>query len=313
MTHASTLLAYGTFTSDAAARTLELPSGISYFEIENRSTYGTLPGAVVKSWWQNGMTNGTAFQISEAGGTGIHSSVLAAANGITPVNTGTSTIGAAIAVTAVTAATPAVASTATTPAIGDIVRVYDTTGMLQIAGYDFTVTAVNPGVTMTFGYLPAVGFAAAATAGFYRLLPNDLTFYPRKRYITAITAAAQAVVTFSVTHDYVVGSKISFRVPAAFGMTQIDGMTGTVTAISTANNTVTVDINSTAFTAFAFPTSAIAALGVTPAHAVPAGEVATILTSAERDVGYAGLRLGTAVVGANTNVMQWRAYRGETI
>ena len=261
------------------------------------------------------MANGSAKQISESGASAL-SAVNLAINGITPVDYSDPTLGAAVAITAITNATPAVASTATTVSVGDIVRVYGTTGMLQIGGYDFTVTAVNVNVTQTFGYLPAAGFGAAATAGFYKKLsPYDLQFYPRKRYITAITqAAAGAVVTLSVTHGYVVGQKIRFHVGSAYGMTQIDKLIGTITAINTTTNTITVDIDSSAFTAFAFPTSAVyAATKPTPAHIVPVGEVSTILTGAVDNVGYRGVYLGTSVVGANTNVMQWRAFKGLTL
>ena len=44
-------------------------------------------------------------------------------------------------------------------------------------------------------------------------------------------------------------------------MSEMDELIGNITAISTANNTITVDIVSTGFTAFAFPTSAVAGAG----------------------------------------------------
>jgi len=308
------LIAYGSFTSAGTATSLEIPSGVSYFEIENRSTWGTGPAAVVKSWWQTGMANDSALQISESGANALTAGVITTL-GVTPVDYSDPQIGGASAITAITAASPAVASSATTANVGDIVRIYGTTGMLQVAGYDFTVTATNPGVTMTLGYLPAAGFAAAATAGFWRKLsPYDLQFYPRKRYITAITQAASAVVTLSVTHGYAIGQKIRFHVGSAFGMTEIDGLLGTITAINTTTNTLTVDIDSSGFSAFAFPTSAItAAQKPTPAHIVPVGEATTILTGAVSNEGYRGLYLGTGVVGASTNVMQWRAYKGTAL
>ncbi len=95
-------------------------------------------------------------------------------------------------------------------------------------------------------------------------------------------------------------------------MVQMDGVTGTVTAINTATNSITVDINSTAFTAFAFTTSAIAAAGVSPAIAVPAGEVATTLTGAIRDVASRGVFIGATIAGTVGDVMDLWAYRSET-
>lgn len=304
------LIAYGQYTSDGNPRTLEIPSGVSYIEVEDTTLWGTSPTAVVRSWWQEGDANNAARQMSEGGASAL-SAVAITTNGFLPVDYASAAIGGAVAVTAVTAATPAVVSSASTAQVGDIVRIYGTTGMLQIAGMDFTVTAVNPGVTQTLGYLPAAGFAAAATAGFIRILsPYDLSYYPRKRYITAITAANPAVITLSVTHGYVVGQKVKIIVPTGFGMPEINGLVATITAINTATNTITTDINAAAFTAFAFPTSAVAAAGVTHPHIIPNGEITTILTGAVANEGYRGMYLGSGVVGANNSVMRWKAFKG---
>jgi len=104
-----------------------------------------------------------------------------------------------------------------------------------------------------------------------------------------------------------VGSRITVNNPDAnFGMPEIHGLTGTVTAVTA--NTITTDINSAAFTAFAYPTSAVAAAGVTHPHVVPFGEVSTILTEATDNTPLSGMLLDTGVVGANTNVMDWQAF-----
>jgi len=63
--------------------------------------------------------------------------------------------------------------------------------------------------------------------------------------ITAITQAASAVVTVG-THTFVVNESVYFS--GVVGMTQINGLRGTITAI--AATTITVNINSTAFTAY---------------------------------------------------------------
>jgi len=175
---------------------------------------------------------------------------------------------------------------------------------------EFTVGVVNAGVNFQLVYLNSAGFAAAATAGNYRII-RDPAFLPRRRYITAITAANPAVITTSIAHGYVAGDKIRVNIPAAFGMPQIDGLLATITAVTA--STITTDINSTAFTAFAFPTSAVAAAGVSFPHIVPVGEISTILTGAVRDDAFYGINIGTDCVGANTNVMDWVALRGVTI
>lgn len=306
-----TLIASGSFVSDGNARTIQFSQVIDYFLIRNRSTWGTAPTAVVESTWHGNYAAGQATHITEGGGSALTATATAAGGaGFTAINQSTLAPGALVATgTAITNATPAVVSDATSPAVGDIVRMMNTTGMLQIAGMEFEVTAITAGVDFTLGYLPAAGFAAAATNADYRIIQQP-RFLPRRRWITAITAANPAVITTSIAHGYAVGDRITVYCPDAnFGMTEIDGLTATITAVTA--STITTDINSAAFTAFAFPTSAIAAGGISFAHVVPFGEVSTILTAATDNQSLFGLNIGTAVVGANTNVMDWWAFRSE--
>ena len=298
----------GSLVSTGAVTTINFPAGFDQFILRNRTTLAAGAGIIESRWWL-GMPVGVSQNATVAGGAVTYA---IAAGGFTYVDSSTATLGAPIAVTGVSAASPSVALTATTPLVGQIVRIYGTTGMLQIAGMDFSVTVVNPGVSMTLGFLPAVGFAAPATAGTYRLVPVDLKFYPRRRYITNITPAANAVITMSVAHDIVAGEKISIRCPAVFGMTQIDGLTGTITAINLVTNTITVDIDSTAFTAFAFPTSAIAAGGISFPQVVPVGELGTLLTGSVRDTGTRSMFIGATICGAAGNVMDYWAIRSST-
>lgn len=302
------LIARGSFISDAAARTLVFPSRIDYFVIRNRSTWGTAPTAVVESTWYRGYAAGQATTLTEGGGSALTATAIAAGGlGFTEIDRTSLAPGVLVATgTAITNATPAVVSDATSPAVGDIVRMTNTTAMLQIAGLEFEVTAITAGVDFTLGYLPAAGFAAAATNADYRIIPNS-RYFPRRRWITAMTAANPVVVTTSIAHGYAVGSRITINNPDAnFGMPEINGLTGTVAAVTA--STITTDINGAAFTAFAFPTSAVAATGITHAHVVPFGEVSTIVTEATDNDELSGLRLNTGVVGANTNIMDWLAF-----
>jgi len=72
-------------------------------------------------------------------------------------------------------------------------------------------------------------------------------------------------VTLSVTHNYIVGQKVTFKIPtvtaAAFGMTQLNGITATIIRTNDADadglfNTITVDVDTTGYTAFALPLTA---------------------------------------------------------
>jgi len=305
------LVASGSFASAGTARTIGFPTQIDYFVVRNRSIWGSNPAdLVVESTWYRGYGNGQATTVSEAN-TGVMSATLVATGGagFTEVDQTSLAPGALVATgTAITNASPAVVSDANNPAVGDIVRVMNTTGMLQIAGLEFSVTAIAAGVSYTLGFLAAAGFGAAATNADYRIIPAA-RYSPERRWITGITAAASAVITLSVTHQYVVGDIITVHLPDAnFGMTEIDGLQGEITAINAGNNTVTVNIDSTGFTAFAFPTSAIAAAGISFPHTTPVGEIATQLTAPIENNSIFGLTLGTAVVGSNTDVMDWFAF-----
>jgi len=246
-------------------------------------------------------------------------------NGVTFVaDSGDQTPGAAVAMggAGITAASPAVVTSASTAAAGDIIRVYGTTGMLQVAGWDFTVSVVNAGVTQTIANLPAAGFLAAATAGFVRIIPFVPRMYPVTRRITAITAGVSTVIALNVTHLYTVGQKVRVTVPAGWGMTQMSGLLGTITAIGTAiggcTNTITVDIDSSAFTAFAFPTSAIAALGTGVPEVAPVGSAAVVpygnvFDDASRNVSQTGVIVDSTNLLIANNVYSWVAYKGTTI
>ncbi len=242
---------------------------------------------VLEWWWERSMGNGYANGIlqSSEGSTPQLPAMTAyrlpatgttAVDAISCYDTSNPPTFAALATTAITgtAGTFVVTMASTgTIAVGDYVRLYSTTGELQIAGYTFQVTAVTANVSITLGYMATSGitFAADATAGqVVKYIPNRM--YPRWNYIANITKAAQAKVYFTAKNDYTVGENISFRVSSDFGMKEINNVVGRVLVVtnSATESSVVVTINSTGFTTFAFPTSADAAAGVSPAVVVPA-------------------------------------------
>ena len=230
--------------------------------------------AAIESRWTRSMAQGTAQLTNQSGG-GVLSSNLALTKGFSVINTTDPFTYAALPVTAVTNADPAVVSMANTGDIqvGDIVRMSNTTGMLQISGYDFEVTAVTVNASITLN-LDASTFAAPATAGNARLIiPNKM--YPRRRFIsplngdTGITQGVSAVVSMSTAHDFTLGEKVRLRVPSAYGMTQANNVLASVVGVTT--YTVTLNFDTSGFTAFSLPTSAAYAFGLTPAEIIPAG------------------------------------------
>ena len=157
----------GTFTSTATPVNLSLPSGYDTIELVNITDIGLADGStpVMRAKGYSSLPAGSAYlNLKTAGAATLALESMITTLGFTFVtDSGSSALGAAVTnITAITAATPAVASTITPPIAGQVVRVYGTTGMLQLSGYDFTVTAVAAGVSFNMGYLPAAAFAAYA-------------------------------------------------------------------------------------------------------------------------------------------------------
>ena len=320
----NTIVQQGRFTSTGSARALEIRSDVDWMIVYNytQALAAQTTPVGVKYYWQRGMPAGskwTTFKSNAANATQLEQVV--ATSGFTLVDTSVNVLGAIRAdVTAVSnAAIPVVSNggAANALSVGDIVRLTNIAGAHQISGMDFTV-GHNTLTTGTFSldYMPQM---VAGTTGSWRKINAQPLFYPRRRYITKITQAASAVVTMSVTHGYRVGQAVRFIVPASFGMVEMNGLLGTITAIDTTlttGNSITVNIDSTAFTAFAFPLTAVSPM--TYAEVVPVGmDTASaliagvdILSDATINEGYIGMLLtggASCPGGALNDVMYWVA------
>lgn len=273
-----TILTGGSFTSTGAGVKILLPSSADYFKTWNITQIAaTNPNTVTKGEWF-----GSKFGFGQSpAGQGIKTvkttsnldSAFAAGTGFTYVNQSpVIEAQAPNAITAITNASPGVVTQTNTYNDGDIIQFYNTTGMQQISGMNFQISS-SSGSGYTLLGLRAAGFATAATAGFTRRISKNAAVDPQFLFITAISQATQAVVTTSVdpSQYYVVGMKLHFSVPFSFGMTQINGLTGTITAINAAAYTMTVNIDTTAFTAFAFPSSTASPTAQLFATVAPAG------------------------------------------
>lgn len=328
----------GTFTTDSTPSpvTLNIPSGTTEIEIINTTDYLAKAAAVVKAKGYSGVTGCADLYTGNGASPNVIANTEISSDGFTFFYDSASlALGSAVAITGINQINHPLALSATTGAIGDVVRVYGTTGMLQIASMDFTVTAVNAGVSQTLGYLDASGFAAPATAGYYRKIPYagsplagttiapNPRYYPRVRYVTGITQAANCVVTCSVTHTFQVGEKVRMRCPAAFGMKEIDGLLGTVLSVahSATVNSVTLDIDTSAMTAFAFPTTGVASVGVSFPLICPVGEaaintialpVANSLDDRTRNTSMNGVIIGASCLVASKNY-QWIAKKALSV
>jgi len=330
----------GTFTSTGVNKALYLPMKPDMIEIWNKTKYATTTnhtGVSAVGFAED--NDGTAY-LTESNGTAWLGKIVTT-NGFTFFSAGSPTFGAAqaMASTYVTQANPAnITVTGHGYNTGDVVLVYGTTGMLQIAGVPYVVTKVDAN-NFTIP-VNSSGFAAAATAGYVKKLLYPDLYIPQACVITAVTKASSAVITTSTNHNFVVGQEVGFTVPSQWGMTQLDSAVylqtsngipqqAYVTAVTA--NTVTVNINSTGFTTFAYPTSAVAALGVTPAQIYAIGDQNTgWQLNSSGQVPYLGVTNGvigipgafaantrqgviigtgdgTEIIHANNDVIAWRA------
>ena len=66
-------------------------------------------------------------------------------------------------------------------------------------------------------------------------------FVPNLVYVTNITQASAAVVTFLTNHYFTLGEWISFRIPAANGMIQLNNQQARIIAITADTATIAVD------------------------------------------------------------------------
>lgn len=328
-----TILTGDSFTSTGAGKKIDMPSSTDYLEVFNMTKLAASnPNAVTISRWfgskfgagASAVDTGVKTVKTTADLTSTYSS-----GGFTYV-TSSPVVEAqsANAITSITAASPGVVTQTNTYSDGDILQFYSTTGMLQIAGMNFQISS-SSGSGYTLIGLRGVGFAAPATAGYTRRISKYAAVDPQFLYVTEITQASSAVVRTSVdpTAYYVVGMKVRFSVPYSFGMTQINGLTGKITAMSSANYTMTVDIDSSAFSAFAFPASSSSPTAQLFATVAPAGASTQYNPNTGVQTGYdfqyQPFRTGQFVpymylagganspAGAASDIINWIAYKFE--
>lgn len=317
----------GSFTSTGATKILQIREGVDWIKVRNLTVLGADQTTAVAGefYWQFGFPqNSQIAYLKSNAANAANLTQYTTAGGFSAVNNTINVPGPSVAITSITNATPPVVATGSTLnlAAGSVVRIYNTVGAQQLGGLDFTIGAVVANTSFTLAYMRGI---AAATTGSYRIIPYDPYFYPPTRVITKISQATQAIVTLSVTHGYTIGQVIRFVIPTvtptAYGMTQLNGVQATIVNVGQADtngitNTITVDVDTTAFTAFAWPLTTDPVH--TPAQIVPVGEntaqaIASntnLLSDSEVNLGYIGIALtGGAGFpgGANGDIMYWVA------
>lgn len=210
-------------------------------------------------------------------------------------------------VASISQASPAVVTTAAAHGLvtGDQVRIFSVNTLDVLNGIVFEAT-VTGAATFTIP-VDTTAQTLVGAGGFFRKIIPLVEWRPEARIITAITQALSAVVTTAVPHGFSLGAILRLNVPANFGMSQANGLLATITAVTA--STFTVNVDTSGFTAFAFPQQA-PAFASSFAQAVPVGELSQTFASSEQNVATRGLILGASVVGVAGDSMRWVAYSG---
>lgn len=208
-----------------------------------------------------------------------------------------------------------------------------------LGGMFFTVNTV-PGGGTTFtiansgNWLNTASFTGGSENFNVQLVTTPSLYYPYNAQIVFISAANPMVVTTSTNTNLTIGQQVKLKVPKYFAMTQADGLSGVVTAVS--GNQVTIGgIDSSAFTAFAWNngTAGTSSVPYTPATLIPMGAGPTtqsgpptvtyqadLLDDATDNQAFQGFSIGTSItqasaagtVGVTANdVLSWTAWRAD--
>lgn len=323
----NTIIQQGRFTADGNSKILQVRSDIDWMRIYNYTVAGSSQTTAVgvEYYWQRGMSADTGIEYKKSNAANAANLTAAlSSGGFTLLDSSASPVGGATAITGASNVVRPIISTASTSGLasGDIVRLSSVTGAEGLDGIDFTIDTIVSNTSFRLAGAMANVQGAAGTAGYWRKIKFNPIYYPSYRYILNITQASSAVVTLSVPSNYKVGDKIRFSIPSSiYGMTEIDGLLGTVTAVdnAVATQSVTVDIDSSGFTAFAFPTAAqstanvlgkamVVPVGMDTAHALSSS--VDILGDATYNQAYLGMLLAAGTdspAGSVSDVIYWVA------
>jgi hypothetical protein len=290
-------IARGSFTSSGAAEIINLPYRPQYVQFTNYTNAFTAPAAsqVVSAEWYSSMGQGFAVQnVYDATPDLVMDAVIV--NGISTFEAGQLLqFGPTLTVNVITKAATAVVTTSAAHNLksGDVV-IFEglfettTTGMPQINGIPFTVT-VTGATTFTIPWntnqsnYTAISVAATGTPRVKKVL-YPYIYFPGTSFISAITLGTTTTIDTTSAHNFVVGQEVAFRIPSQWGTTQLNSLPNVTIPGSpiyayviavTDYNTVIVNFDSSAFTAFTSNPTVASVPGLSYPQIVAVGDVNT--------------------------------------
>jgi hypothetical protein len=295
-----TIIQQGTFTSTGNNVFIELTSGVDWMKVYNitqAANNSQSAALAVEFYWQRGFAaNSQYVYIKQSADTDINLIQYQTTGGFNFFDTSNQNPGALVStITAISNATiPVVTNSGTNGLVaGSVVRLINVTGGTQVSGIEYTV-GINTLSTTTFS-LDFAPQMVAATTGSWRTIAYGPYYQPENYTIASISKAAQAVVIPTVAvQGLTVGQAVRINTNPAMGMMEINGLEGDIVAINTATNAITLNINSTAFSTYAWPLTGGAAF--TPGVMVPFG-MNTAVANANGASVTADATINTAALG----------------
>lgn len=332
---------YYTNGSTVSAQNLAVTDRPDWIFVKDITNWGAQSTAAnpIYSEWMSQMAQGSYLAIGQPSATGSSVALYSSkgtSGGFTFIDLSNPPSYATLAASSINSSTFVVAMTNTgSIAVGDYVRVLNPVGMLQVGGLIAQVTAVSVNTSITLGYV-ATGAAGlnlsgnASSASILKFIPNK--FYPKEKQIINITQASQAKVYFASQNDFTPGEIVDFTIPTSYGMSQLSYLTkqpgGAARVLSVTNSatesSITINVNTTGFTAFSYPATGSVLGTASPATCYPAGSgvvplngsatvpqspPGTNLQDAFDNRNQYYVNVGTNAVGIANATMQWFAFK----
>lgn len=333
----------GTYTNGASLSivTVPLSDRPDWFYVKDLTNWGAQSTAAnpIYAEWYRAMAADSYLAIGQPSNTGSSVTLYSSAGttgGFRFIDASNPPTYAALAGTTINKTTWVVSMANTgSIAVGDTVRILNPVGMLQSNGITAQVTAVSANTSITLGYIATAGYVPAANASscsIQKYIPD--AFYPKALQVIAVTQATQAKVYFARPHNFTVGEMVDFTIPVGYGMTQLSYLTAKssgparvlVATNSASESSITLDLDTTGFTAFAYPTTALytttaspptcypAGSGIVPLNGsatVPASPPGTNLADAFDNRRQYYMQIGTSACGVASATMQWMAFKAD--
>lgn len=299
-------MAKGSFTAGGTSGYVNLPFQPDYVELWNLTNIQAAPAQnkVTRAWWDNKLLNAssaniTMLELYPSGSstfTAFDTIVNSAASpGINTFSAGQMLqFGATQQIVASTkGTTTSFQVTGHGYAIGDVVLFQglfqsSTTGMPQMNGIPFTVATVTDAnnfiVAWNSNNASYTNLSGSPASAKVKKILYPYLYLPGETVISAITLGSSTTIDTASAHNFRVGQEVAFRIPSQWGTVELNSLPNTlvpgspvygyVTAV-TDYNTVVVNINSTAFTAFTTNVAVTAVPGLSFPQIVAVGDVNT--------------------------------------